>query len=61
MNLRKAMPEGIDHARSSQCGEEFFDWIEINDAIGKTRKRLYKLLVEQRDVAVGQSFVPNSQ
>ena len=58
MNLQKATLEGSDHARSSQCDEEFFDWIEINDAIGTTRNRLHKLLVGQtanRDASLSSS------
>jgi hypothetical protein len=38
MNLQKATLGGSDHARPAQCDERFFDWIEINNAIGKTRK-----------------------
>jgi hypothetical protein len=54
MNLQKAALEGCDHARSSQ----FFDRIEINDAIGKTGNRLHKLLVGQtanRDASLASS------
>lgn len=45
INLQKTTLEGADHTRSSQCDEEFFDRIEINDATGKTRNRLHKPLV----------------
>ncbi len=59
VNLQKAALEGTDHASSSECDEEFFDWIEIHNATGQPRNRLYELLV--RKTANRDALLPSSR